>query len=884
MYPEVIRFAFATTNSDRRRFAGSSLESVAEFRPNAGQRRRADERRRRTGKRMNSKSSGTAGVRFLVMSLVFAVLPSIRGLAQDSAPAAPNSDPDPEKVRPGFEGVAGEEAPKVIPAGHSIHGESFNEGPRQAAYLMEGLPRVRFAVTTESAEAQDFIEQGVTQLHGFWYFEAERSFRQAAAIDPDLAMAYWGMANANVENEKRAKGFIEKAKQAMERRAVSDRERLWIEGSATFFLSDKNNKTRRQEYVKSLERIVLAYPDDIEAKAFLVCRLWQFQGDLPIPSHVVVDALLDQVLAAAPMHPAHHYDIHLWDYEKSDEALPAAARCGQSSPAIAHMWHMSGHIFSRLHRYADACWQQEASARVDHAHMIRDRVLPDQIHNYAHNNEWLIRNLIHVGRVDDAIDLAKNMIDLPRHPRWNRLDQGGKSASYGRERLFDVLESFELWSEILSLADTVWLEPTKIEEQQIRRLEALGSAFFELRRSDELGAILSDLESRRAVLDHLRITEAMAAGERAREERARALEEAAKSVVEAPTEPPTEKTGNKTDAKPVERTTEQVVDEAKKRVEREIDGRLGRIRPIIEKLSFFGDVLAAEASPESLRSRIDALPRVGGLRRSRFHLDLGDSERATTLAREEKDRAPGEILPLANLVFVLMSSGKEEDALRELEELRKLASRARLDVPPLARLRPIVERAGWPEDWRGPIEVASDVGDRPALDSLGPFRWSPYEAPEWQLSDASGRTRTLSQYRGRPVIVILYLGFGCLHCVEQLRTFEPRVEELRREGLEIVGIGTDAADPLRAALTSWTVEGKGPFPFPLLSDPSLSVFHAYRAYDDFEKQPLHGTFLIDGEGRVHWQDISYDPFTDVDFLLDEARRLLGRPHRRSTSL
>ena len=64
---------------------------------------------------------------------------------------------------------------------------------------------------------------------------------------------------------------------------------------------------------------------------------------------------------------------------------------------------MPGHIYSKRKRYHDAAWHQEASARVDHAHMMRDRVLPDQIHNFAHNNEWLCRNLITVGRVHDAV-------------------------------------------------------------------------------------------------------------------------------------------------------------------------------------------------------------------------------------------------------------------------------------------------------------------------------------------------------------------------------------------------------------------------------------------------------------------------------------------------
>ena len=68
-----------------------------------------------------------------------------------------------------------------------------------------------------------------------------------------------------------------------------------------------------------------------------------------------------------------------------------------------------------------------------------------------------------------------------------------------------------------------------------------------------------------------------------------------------------------------------------------------------------------------------------------------------------------------------------------------------------------------------------------------------------------------------------------------------------------------------------------PFPFPLLSDAGLRTFKAYRAYDDFEKMPLHGAFLIDGDGYVRWQDIGYQPFKDTAYLLGEAKRLLRIP-------
>src|SRR5688572_20487259 len=142
-----------------------------------------------------------------------------------SPTGAPAADVSPSPPKPA------EQPPRATPdapaAGHSMHGEAFNEGPRQGAYLMGGTGRVKFAVTTTSPPAQQFFEQGVGQLHGFWYWEAERSFRQAATIDPQCAMAYWGMAMANVNNNDRALKFIREAVKRKE--GVSRRESLYID-------------------------------------------------------------------------------------------------------------------------------------------------------------------------------------------------------------------------------------------------------------------------------------------------------------------------------------------------------------------------------------------------------------------------------------------------------------------------------------------------------------------------------------------------------------------------------------------------------------------------------------------------------------------------------
>ncbi len=385
-------------------------------------------------------------------------------------------------------------------AGHSFHGEAFNEGPRQKAYLMEGTGNVTFPATTKSELAQKFINQGVGQLHGFWYFEAERSFRQAAAIDPDCAIAYWGMAMANTNNSKRAQDFI---KEAVQRKSkASDREQQYIDALSAYLTTPANkDKQRKEAYLLALEKIALDSPDDLEAKAFLCLQIWLNRSVQPIQSYLGTDALLHEILAKNPMHPVHHYVIHLWDLKKPELALKSASLCGQSAPSIAHMWHMPGHIYSRLKRYNDAVWQQEASARVDHAQMIRDRVLPDQIHNFAHNNEWLIRNLLYTGRVRDAVDLAKNMTELPRHPRYNTVSRRGSSASYGRLRLFAALNQNEMWPEMIRLCNSPYLEPTGVEAEQIKRLRYLGRAYF---RSGDLEAarqVVTQVAGRKAEVE-----------------------------------------------------------------------------------------------------------------------------------------------------------------------------------------------------------------------------------------------------------------------------------------------------------------------------------------------------------------------------------------------
>ncbi len=791
-------------------------------------------------------------------------------------------------------------------AGHSEHGEAYNEGPRQNAYIMGGTGKVDFKITCNGKEPQAFFDQGLGQLYGFWYYEAERSFRRVAALDPECAMAYWGMAKANEENKDRAKSFLAEAMDRLDN--VTERERMHIESLQTYLTDKRDEKEARQKYIKGLEKIIRKYPDDIETKAILSVHLWQSdRHGVPITSHQAVDSLLGDVFRIQPMHPAHHFRIHLWDHEEPSQALASAARCGQAAPAIAHMWHMPGHIYSRLHRYRDAVFQQEASARVDHAHMMHDEVLPDQIHNFAHNNEWLIRNLVHLGRRDEALALAKNMLELPRHPKYNAFEREDMcSCKYGRLRLLEALESFEMWDDIVTLSNTMYLEPTDQKKEQGDRLRHLALAHY---HRGEWNDVQTCLEQLQALAEEFDVAAAKAADEAAEKKKAAFDAEDQKATqddsnVEKAANADKESTDackadkENADSKRKDSTSEQKdagdpskadpvavkpesadekiarrkkeIEEARNEAEKQASQGKKSVEHAIAEIQAI-QLLARGETDQAIERLKDS--DMHECRMAQYYFLAGDHGEATKLCEKSVEDGENQVRPLAVQVDLLRRMGRTDDARKAFERLRVVAGTADLQAPIFTRLEKIAEDYGWPTDWRLPAETPNDVGDRPLLDSLGPFRWGPSPAKSWRLTDQRGDEVSLADFEGRPVVVIFYLGAGCLHCVEQLHSFAPMISEYRDAGIELVGISTETADELANAVKSFSKENT--FPMRLAANSELDVFKAYRAYDDFEEMPLHGTFLIDGDGQVRWRDISFEPFLDARFVLNEAKRIFS---------
>jgi peroxiredoxin len=267
---------------------------------------------------------------------------------------------------------------------------------------------------------------------------------------------------------------------------------------------------------------------------------------------------------------------------------------------------------------------------------------------------------------------------------------------------------------------------------------------------------------------------------------------------------------------------------------------------------------------------------IRGDRKAMLQFRVGDTEDALKSASAAVKSGAEQARPLATQAYLLHITKKSAEAKAAFEHLRRIAPQLDLDVQCFARLAPLAESLGLSADWRKPQPTAKDVGLRPPLDDLGPFRWQPSTAPAWSLTDRNQQKFSLGALRGKPVVLIFYLGKGCVHCMDQLNAFDPMAVEFEKQGITLLAVSTDTSAGLRDTFIGYDAKDRH-FNFPLLSDPTLKTFRKYRAYDDFEGTPLHGTFLIDANGKMRWQEISYEPFMAPKFLLDEAKRLLAHP-------
>jgi tetratricopeptide (TPR) repeat protein len=309
----------------------------------------------------------------------------------------------------------------------------------QIAPRLQNLGDHKFAVTTRSPRAQLFISQGMMLAYGFNHAEASRSFREAARLDPNCAMAYWGMAlvlgpNINMamtpENEPKAYAMIQKAI-ALKKNA-SEREQAYIDALATRYSKeakpDRNMLDRA--YAEAMSRLSERYPDDLDAatlyaEALMDLRPWNYwTRDLkPYPETVKIHRVLESVLARNPNHPgAIHLYIHAVELGRPEMAEAAAERLWKLAPGAGHLVHMPSHIFRRIGRYADASQSNEDAIAADEDYIVQCRaqgVYP--LAYYPHNIHFLWDSATMEGRSLTAIEAARKSASSIPEDAWREV-------------------------------------------------------------------------------------------------------------------------------------------------------------------------------------------------------------------------------------------------------------------------------------------------------------------------------------------------------------------------------------------------------------------------------------------------------------------------------
>jgi len=290
-----------------------------------------------------------------------------------------------------------------------------------------------FPVSTSSPQAQLFINQGVNLAYGFNHAEAARAFAEAARLDPECAMAYWGHAlvlgpNINMpmppEEEPRAHELVRKA--VALKAGASPREQAYIDALALRYTGNAEDRAAADRaYADAMRRVVETYPYDLDAatlfaEALMDLRPWNYwtRDGVPYPETKEVITTLQSVIDRHPNHPgALHYWVHLWEPTDTPERAEAEAdRLLPLMPGAGHIVHMPAHIYQRVGRYADVISANEAAAKADEDYIAQCRaqgIYP--LGYYPHNLHFIWMGATAAGRGELAVEAADRVANaIPR--------------------------------------------------------------------------------------------------------------------------------------------------------------------------------------------------------------------------------------------------------------------------------------------------------------------------------------------------------------------------------------------------------------------------------------------------------------------------------------
>lgn len=381
------------------------------------------------------------------------------------APSRP--DPAPPSAAPELPPAS---APADPTSPHAGHGPVTPGAP---ARVLSDLGSYSHPVSC-TALAQPFFDQGLRLLYGFNHDEARLAFQEAGRLDPDCAMAFWGVAyslgsNYNLPGDpardRQAYAALEQARVAAAK--ASERDRAYVTAlAARYDVEAPSDRSKLDAaYAEAMGRLAKQFPDDLDAQTLYAeslmdlqpWDLWTTAGE-PKGRTLEIVALLEGVLAKDPDHPgANHYYIHAVEASRQPErGLASADRLAKLVPGAGHLVHMPSHIYIRTGRYADAHDTNVQAVAVDEAYIQKwkvEGVYPFMY--YPHNVHFVYAAAAMEGRGEDAIAAARKLqglIPADMIPQMAMLE-GFEPMPYF------ALVRFARWDEILA-------EPAPAESQR----------------------------------------------------------------------------------------------------------------------------------------------------------------------------------------------------------------------------------------------------------------------------------------------------------------------------------------------------------------------------------------------------------------------------------
>ncbi len=264
---------------------------------------------------------------------------------------------------------------------HSAHMQSH------PVTLINGLGDLHHPVSTHNPQAQKFFDQGLRFIYAFNHDEAARSFQHAAELDPKLAMAYWGVAEAvgpnyndpaDLDRFKKANEAVQKAVDLSS--GASPSEQAYVMAMAKRFPADPNSDLKKaaEDYHDAMREVAHQFPDDLDAATLFAesgmnlhpWGLWNQDGTAREGTDEIVSTL-ESVIKKDPNHlGAIHYYIHSVEASNNpDRALAGANRLAALAPGAGHIVHMPAHIYIRTGDYEAAVKTNEQAAEVDRAYI-----------------------------------------------------------------------------------------------------------------------------------------------------------------------------------------------------------------------------------------------------------------------------------------------------------------------------------------------------------------------------------------------------------------------------------------------------------------------------------------------------------------------------------